>query len=109
MAETAKVIKLKGNPKNPEAAEHIIIFPGGSISVCRTSENNYWAHIEVNQDEIIHDIPSKSKSGRVVGSRLDYNHPPGDIREIEDMKDLCHIAVQIQTANFNKGKEKTNE
>lgn len=87
MAKTAKVIKLEGNPNKPESAEHIIEFPGGSISVCRTSKNEYWAHIEVNQ------------RGMVVGGRMDYDNPPGDVRTIDDLDELHHIAVRLKTSD----------
>lgn len=97
MAATAKVILLKGDPKNPESAEHIIKFPGGSISVCQTSSNEYWVHIEVNDGEIIPDTVRDSKRGKIVSSRLDYNRPPGTIKFIDDLVDLNHIAVRIKT------------
>jgi hypothetical protein len=95
MAATAKVIELKGDPRKPESAEHIIMFPGGSISVCRTSNNEYWAHIEVNHHEIIEDTIRQSKIGKIVKTRLDYFRPPGEVKEIEDIKDLTHLAVRI--------------
>ena len=94
MAATAKVIDLKGNPNNPESAEHIIRFPGGSIAVCRTSNEEYWAHIEVNRHEIIEGTTRGSKIGEIVGSRFDYDRSPGDVQEI-DIQDLEHIAVKI--------------
>ena len=96
MAATAKVIELKGNPNKPESAEHIIIFPGGSISVCRTSNDEYWAHIEVNTSEIIEGTIRHSKIGTIVSSRLDYDNPPFDTRKIDTDK-LQHIAVRIKT------------
>ena len=46
-----KKIELKGDPANPESAEHVIVFPGGSFSICRTTDNNYWVHIEVHTPE----------------------------------------------------------
>ena len=74
MPETAKTITLKGDPKNPESAEHHIEFPGGSISVCRTSENEYWAHIYVNDGQILEDTV-RSKRGKIKRIRdTDDNH-----------------------------------
>jgi hypothetical protein len=68
MSATAKVIKLSGDPKSPESAEHHILFPGGSISVCRTSNDEYWAHIYVNheekQDDTVHQKIGKIESIR---------------------------------------------
>ena len=97
MPNTAKVIILKGDPKNPESAEQIIKFPGGSISVCRTSDDEYWAHIEVNLKDVIPDIVRESKQGEIIKTRLDYFRPPGEIKEIEDLEGLEHIAVRIKT------------
>ena len=94
MPATAKVIKLTGNIENKESAEHIIIFPGGSISVCRTTNNEYWAHIEVNTQEIVEDTIRQSKTGEIITGRLDY-----DGKQIQnlDCKNLNHLAVTIKT------------
>lgn len=97
MPATAKIIELKGNPKNPESAEHIIIFPGGSISVCRTSNNEYWAHMEVNTDEVIPDTVRQSKPGRVVDTRIDRTFGNGTIEEVSDPETIRHIAIRIST------------
>lgn len=82
MAATAKVIKLTGDKKNTESAEHIIIFPGGSISVARTSTNEYWAHINVNHKEVLEDVVTQSKKGKIES-----------VRQFED----DHFAVLIST------------
>lgn len=81
MASTSKTIKLKGDPNNPESAEHHIEFPGGSISVCRTTKNEYWAHVYVNDKQLLDNTVS-SKKGRIV-----------DIRNQEDN----HFAILIST------------
>jgi len=96
MAETAKVIELKGDPKHSESAEHIIKFPGGSIAVCRTSDNEYWAHIEVNHGEIINGSIREAAIGEVVGNRLDYDHPFTH-GVIPCVAQLNHLAVRIRT------------
>ena len=96
MAATAKVIELKGNPKSPESAEHIIIFPGGSISVCRTSNNEYWAHVEVNKDKVLIDeAVRESAFGEIIDSRVDF--PGGFVYEIPNAKDALHVAIRIKT------------
>jgi hypothetical protein len=98
MAATAKVILLKGDRNHPEPAEHIIKFPGGSIAVVRTSNNEYWAHIEVNRPEnVCPDSFRESKSGKIIKTRLDYNRPPGEVKHIDDLEDLDHVAVRITT------------
>jgi hypothetical protein len=94
MAPTAKVIKLTGNKANgAESAEHIIVFPGGSISVCRTSNNEYWVHIEVNKGQIVPGTVRESARGTIVDSRMDF---PGEVIEIPNQEQLMHIAVRIK-------------
>ena len=101
MGETAKTIVLKGNPKKPESAEHIIIFPGGSIGVCRTTNNEYWAHIEVyhqSQEPELTDGIRESMHGEVIDSRIDYVYPNDpNIVTMQNMADIHHIAIRIKT------------
>lgn len=73
MGATAKVIKLEGDPRNPESAEHIILFPGGSISVCRTTDQKYWCHIDVNDGPKGEDLRT-SKTGKIERIRKDENN-----------------------------------
>jgi hypothetical protein len=95
---TCKVINLKGDPKNPESSEHIITFPGGSISVMRTSDNEYWAHITVNHGQVLDDIPSMSKRGDVVDTRVDHDHPVSpNIVDIPNRETINRIAIRIAT------------
>jgi hypothetical protein len=96
-AFTAKVILLKGDPKKPESAQHIIKFPGGSIEVSRTSDNEYWAHIEVYKGNVLDENVRESANGTIVASRLDYDHPKCEILEIPDADQLIHLAVRIST------------
>jgi hypothetical protein len=102
MGDTAKVIVLKGDRRNPESAEHIIVFPGGSISVTRTSNNEYWAHIEVNHPEkgqLIGEAVRESKLGEVVGARADYTRI--GVRSITT-EGLEHVAIRIRTTRIKK-------
>ena len=95
---TAKCIHLKGDPRSPEAAQHIISFPGGSIELVRTDDNEYWAHIAVHKGQVLHDIPSQSLRGTVVDSRIDRTYHAArelGIQEIEDLPSVEHIAVRI--------------
>ena len=73
MAETSKNIILKGDKNNPESSEHNILFEGGSISICRTSNNEYWAHIYVNQKQLLDDTVH-SKLGYIKDIRKEDNH-----------------------------------
>jgi hypothetical protein len=88
-----KKIVLKGDPKNPESAEHIIVFPGGSISVCRTSDNNYWAHISVNREAVDGAGERQSKVGTIEVIRIDTID---GVKQVEPVE-TDHFAVLICT------------
>ena len=94
MGATAKVITLTGDIKNQESAEHIITFKGGAISVCRTSDNEYWAHVHVNKEQV-NDIEQQSKVGSIKMIRMDT--PDGV--EVIVAPETDHFAVLITTSN----------
>lgn len=104
MAETAKTfrygkapkeLELKGDKRVPESAEHIITFPGGSFSVCRTSDNRYWVHIYLEK-EGLEDIEQSSKIGRFVGGRMGRLFPEG-VEGVEIPDDCYHLAFLVET------------
>ena len=97
MSDTTKVICIYGNKSKPEPAEHIIKFPGGSIALCRTSDNEYWAHIEVNRGHVNEDMHREAKAGEIVDTRLDYEFPHSEIKEVENSEHLQHLAIRIKT------------
>jgi hypothetical protein len=99
MGKSANKIELKGDVKNPESAEHIIVFPGGSISVCRTSDNQYWAHISVNSDKAINGAGTRSsKTGVIEVIRVDTLN---GVKEVEPVE-TDHFAVLISTSDSEK-------
>ncbi len=102
MAATAKAIELKGkgktilkgNKSKPESAEHIVYFPGGSISVARTSDDQYWAHISISKENLgdsggVMD----SKAGKIEVIRIDT---VAGVKEIDHMN-TDHFAILIST------------
>lgn len=95
----ACIVLVEGDKsKRLEPAENIIKFPGGSISVTRTSNNEYWAHIEVNHSEVLEDTHRESRRGDIVNSRIEYNYPANpNIVEIDHHENVNHIAVRIKT------------
>lgn len=104
MAATAKTIVLKGDPSKPESAEHHIIFPGGSISVCRTGDNKYWAHVKVNRETPIDGAGEyESKSGFIEAIRIDT--PDGV--ETVNHKGTDHFAVLIAVSGVQKSEPVT--
>ncbi len=94
MAETCKVITLKGDKRKPESATHIIEFPGGSIELSRTSNNEYWAHISVNRGQIIDDADGyHGDAGRIVTGRIDRTE--GHVEDLPGCETIHHLAVRI--------------
>ena len=93
------IVELKGNPKKPEPAQHLIKFPGGAIELSRTEDNEYWAHIIVNHNEAGNDIGGERERahGVIVDSRVDMDHPLTDILKIPGHEMVNHIAVRIRT------------
>jgi len=61
-SQDAVTVLFKGNKSSPEPSTGIIKFPGGHVEVSRTSDGQYWAHLELN------------KSTKVTDSRIDYTH-----------------------------------
>lgn len=90
-----KITLLGDKTKKPEPAQHIIEFPGGAVEVSRTSDNNYWAHIIINNDQFADGDGGGRTSARgvVVGSRLDREDTP--LEEIPGGESLHQIAVLV--------------
>lgn len=103
------VIQVFGDKKRKlEPEHHRIEFPGGYISVDRTSDGTYWAHIALNTQGARE--PAYTHQGQVLGrcisSRVDFDYaewkrrvesgePP--IPEIPGMTNQAqHLAVHIK-------------
>ena len=92
-----KRIVLKGNPEHPESAEHIIVFPGGSIGVCRTTNNEYWAHIEIFYGKAGTGGMRESVTGSIVDVRIDtINGPDVQLEKQLEEADISHLAVRVK-------------
>jgi len=106
------VINVFGDKsKKLEPEEHRIHFPGGCISVARTTTGEYWAHISVNTPaEHEHhngdftEGHTISKTGRVTRSRIDFDHSEyirrhdageSTIPSLPNQRHIHHVAVQI--------------
>ena len=90
-----KVFGDKTTKLEPE--EHRITFPGGEISVSRTSDNKYWAHIVVNNnehsDESIAETFFGSKIKTIQSIRIDSKSSGSKTVELDN--DVYHFAVKI--------------
>ncbi len=95
----ACTVLVEGNKKvRLEPSEHMIEFPGGSISVMRTSKDEYWAHIWVNKKQVLEDIHVFSKPGRIVEGRIDYPRSSGNcVSPLDGCENADHIAIRIST------------
>lgn len=61
---------LHGDPKKKVEKPHtIILFPGGSVEVARTEDNEYWVHVVVDREN----------PGEIVDKRMDGPHGPLDL------------------------------
>ena len=91
------VIKnIYGDKKNPEPEHHEFLFRGGNVNVQRTSNNEYWVHIEVVRPEnVMVDAHSLSKAGRITEGRMDFAREEAGVKRIPDVEHTHHIAVRI--------------
>lgn len=104
------VIKIFGDKHTkPEPEHHRMEFPGGAICIDRTTDGDYWVHIMVNTNDMTNREPDfthvGSKLGRVVGTRIDFNHSEyrrrisqglAPIPDIDGMHKAQHLAVRIR-------------
>ncbi len=110
-----KVIKIEGDKfTKPEPWQHRIEFPGGYISVDRTSDGEYWAHIGLNTDD--RGEPAlclqTSMRGQMIDSRVDYDHPAYHRRieagvraigEVQDIEHVQHVAIRFAVKEVPDG------
>lgn len=88
-------IELLGERRRPEAAEHIIWFPGGAIEIARASDDEYWAHVIINRGWAHPSMTDLSaRRGLVVASRLQLGT---DLVDIPRAAEAAQIAVLIRT------------
>lgn len=87
-SEDAVTVIFQGNPKNPEPGSAIIKFPGGHVEVSRTSDNRYWAHVEVEDPESI-------QSSRIDYSHEGYTATGGAIPAIPHADKIQHMAILV--------------
>ena len=93
-------IILEGNKNNPEKQTTTIQFPGGYVEVTRTTDNNYWAHIKVNNPNFDgYVLPEagvlREKYGNIERIRVDTIN---GVKSLE-IPDTDHFAVLISTGN----------
>lgn len=94
---STQVIKLHGNPANPEPEEMRIEFPGGYIYVSRVDRDNqppsWWAHIGVFH---------KDHGDRHRTENLDADGDPGPTATITDGRVDCFDRHASETLSLAK-------
>lgn len=92
----AEGIELKGDPRNPEPDHTRIMFPGGEVDVARTTDNEYWVHISINDPELVAYDPFRP-TARLVDARADLINPidgrPVDLKPV--LEKAYHFAVRV--------------
>ena len=89
---TAKTIHLYGDKSRAiEPAQHIIIFPGGSVEVSRCEDGTYWAHIARNRE----DQHPPDKVGVFLSGRMDSDGPDATRPVPIDDTGVYHVAIRI--------------
>ena len=89
-------IKLYADPKRQQEPEELRIkFPGGEIYTARTSDNEHWAHICIDRDEI-----TQQHTGEVKRVRADFDSGVGTLQFVNENGEIVspnfyHMAVLI--------------
>ena len=86
----ASLIIIEGDKSNPEHAETRIKFPTGEVSITRTTDNNYWVHINRLTDETGINYTNKFTKARLD---LDNKHAGEEDKGDFNNPHLNHIAV----------------
>jgi len=93
-------ITFRGDKRRPEPSTAIIKFPGGSVEVTRTSDDEYWAHVAI--DAAGHGLHMPDDPvGVIVDSRIDYDHEgykkaEGAIPPIPLAEHVQHMAIKVR-------------
>lgn len=94
---TMQHIYIKGNKTTPEPGEFYIHFPGGQIGVSRCSDDAYWAHLNLEDEQ--QDGEGRIKKSHIIDARIDCKKLHAGEMDIGDMTrpDCYHIAIKIKT------------
>lgn len=91
-------VELTGDPKKqPEKPHFRVAFPGGDIDIARTTDGEYWVHVNVNRVENGGYEP-ESDTGRITDARLDIHGKSTTEADLGDFghEGLFHIAFKIE-------------
>lgn len=90
-------VRLLGDKRQPEPEEFRVAFPGGSISVTRTTDGDYWAHVVVNHPGATFHDPD-SPSGSIADGRVDVLGKHASESSAGDLGNpqAYHAAIRIE-------------
>lgn len=88
-SEDAVTVIFKGNPKSPEPSTGIIKFPGGHVEVTRCSDNQYWAHLYIDEE-------SENTQTRVMYNYERQQKLQSGIGDIPYEKEIEQLAVKVK-------------
>jgi hypothetical protein len=87
-------IVLKGNPKKPES-DVCVKFPGGQVEISRCTDNTYWIHVVVNNEQRNDLCPGEFEPARVTEGRMDIiGKEKINLGDLGD-NGLYHLAVRV--------------
>lgn len=94
------VTELLGDPKIKIEQPHTIIrFPGGSVEIARTSDDNYWVHVAVRDGVTSGGDPEGA--AKIIRARMDHDGRYNDegnsaLNDAVAAGDVNHIAFLVQ-------------
>lgn len=92
-------VRLRGDRRNPEPETVRIAFPTGEVELTRTTDNEYWVHVRVydNDDLLTIGEDEKISVGRITDARLDIRGRHASETNVGDFENekLFHLAVRV--------------
>jgi hypothetical protein len=91
-----QIVRLHGNPKNPEPVSLRVALPFGDVEITRCSDGTYWVHVRVDSDEDVRG-ESSDVAGAFQDARIDVRGKHASECAAGDFghPDAYHVAVRI--------------
>ena len=89
------VTELYGDPSvKIEKPYTIVLGPGFSVEISRTTDGDYWVHVATRQDTP-EDPKARVATGRIDASDNYLDEANASLREAIDSADVNHMAVRV--------------
>ena len=94
--DDAMGVTLHGDRKRPEPTYFRIAFPGGEVTVARTSDDGYWVHVSTVDCPVRADLEGLTL-GAFAAARLDTRGQHTAEVDLGDFgrDDLYHVALKV--------------